>query len=413
MLKRNPWPVILQVIPELHTGGAERTTVEMAEAIRKGGGRALVVSEGGELERELSEAGGELLRFPAKAKNPAALLVNAWRIARIIQHYQVSLVHARSRAPAWSALLAARRTKRPFVTTYHGIYRQNGRLKSWYNGVMARGDAVIANSEYTAGVIRARHVLDERRLHIIPRGVDLDRFNPAHVSPQRVASLRAAWGAAPDDTIILLPGRLTRWKGQHLLIEAVARLAGTRDISNLKVVLAGDDQGRTGYSASIAALIGELRLNGVVHIGGHCRDMPAAFLAATVTVVPSLEEEGFGRVSIESQAMGCPVIAANLGALPETLGWKAAPVGSQPASASVSRLETGWLFRANDGGALAEALGQALALSPGEREATGALARRRVCANFSTRALQVHTLGVYDALLGTQLARCFKALADH
>jgi glycosyltransferase involved in cell wall biosynthesis len=179
MLKRNPWPIILQIIPELQTGGAERTTVEVAEAIRKGGGRALVLSEGGALEEELRDAGAEFLRFPAKTKNPASLIANAWRLRHIIRVNQISLVHARSRAPAWSAWLAARRTRRPFVTTYHGIYRQQGRFKAWYNGVMAKGDAVIANSEYTAGILRERHPGLSGRLHVIPRGVDLLRFNPA------------------------------------------------------------------------------------------------------------------------------------------------------------------------------------------------------------------------------------------
>jgi glycosyltransferase involved in cell wall biosynthesis len=407
MLKRNPWPVILQVIPELHTGGAERTTIEVAEAIRKAGGRALVLSEGGSLERDLAEAGGELLRFPAKTKNPAAILMNAMRMRRIIYDYQVSLVHARSRAPAWSALIAARRTGRVFVTTYHGIYGQKGRLKSWYNGVMARGDAVIANSDYTAATIRERHAIPEERLRVIPRGVDLRQFSPEAVPPERVEALRAAWGVDRGDRVILLAARLTRWKGQHLLIEAIARMNTAAPLTGVKVVLAGDDQGRDGYCASLRALIGELGLTQTVRLAGHCRDMPAAYLAADIAVVPSIEDEAFGRVSIEAQAMGCPVVASSCGALPETMGLPCAP----DLENGVVRVDSGWLFRCNDGPALAEALTQALVLTEDERREIAHRAMRRVAAAFSTAALQMRTLEVYDGLLGTQLARSFKAYA--
>src|SRR5215468_8101017 len=171
MLKRMPWPVILQIIPELSAGGAERTTIEMAEAITLGGGRALVVSAGGRLEDELAGAGGELIRFPAQTKNPAAILFNALRLARLIRLRGVSLVHARSRAPAWSGLLAARWTRRCFVTTYHGIYNQRSRFKAYYNSVMARGDAVICNSHYTAALVRERHPEATSRTGVIYRGV--------------------------------------------------------------------------------------------------------------------------------------------------------------------------------------------------------------------------------------------------
>ncbi len=176
MLKRMPWPVILQIVPELSAGGAERTTIEMAEAVTLAGGRALVVSAGGRLEEELAGAGGELIRFPAKTKNPLAILFNTARLVWLIRSSGVSLVHARSRAPAWSAFLAARRTRRCFVTTYHGIYNQSSRLKAWYNSVMARGDAVICNSQYTAKLVRERHPEAAGRVGVIYRGVDLERL---------------------------------------------------------------------------------------------------------------------------------------------------------------------------------------------------------------------------------------------
>ena len=192
MLNRNPWPVILQVIPELSTGGAERTTIEIAEAVTLGGGQALVVSSGGRLEKELADVGGELIRFPSKTKNPGLMLFNALRLSGLIRQRGVSLVHARSRAPAWSAFVATRRTKRCFVTTYHGIYNQSSRIKAYYNSVMARGDAVICNSQYTARIVRGRHPEAAERVGVIYRGLDeiLIRFGVRRIGARKGASRR-------------------------------------------------------------------------------------------------------------------------------------------------------------------------------------------------------------------------------
>ena len=255
MLKRMPWPVILQIVPELSAGGAERTAIEMAEAITLAGGRALVLSAGGRLEDELAEAGGELIRFPAKTKNPIAILFNALRLVWLIRGRGVSLVHARSRAPAWSALLAARRTRRCFVTTYHGIYNQKSRLKALYNSVMARGDAVICNSRYTANLVCERHPEAAARVGVIYRGVDLKSFDPAAVSAERVRELREQWGVPAGKRIVLLPARLTRWKGQTVLIDAAAQLFARGDYGDVVFVLAGDEQGRSSFKAELEASI--------------------------------------------------------------------------------------------------------------------------------------------------------------
>lgn len=273
-----PQPVVLQIIPTLGTGGAERTTIEVCEALAMAGGEALVASEGGRLEAELAAAGGELIRFPAGAKNPARLLANAWRLQRLIEDRGVRLVHARSRAPAWSALMAARLAKVPFVTTYHGIYNQKSAPKSWYNSVMARGDTVIANSHYTARILQARHGTPGARLRVIHRGVDLARFAPAAVSSDRIAALRTKWGVSSDARLIVLAARLTRWKGQHVAIGAAALLKDRPGFGGVVFVLAGDDQGRTGYSRELASRIAELGLSGRVLLPGHCEDMLAAFL---------------------------------------------------------------------------------------------------------------------------------------
>lgn len=390
-------PVILQIIPQLETGGAERTVIEVAEAIVKAGGVALVASEGGRLAPELAAVGGELIPFPAGTKNPAKLIINAGRLVRIIQTRGVGLVHARSRAPAWSALIAARRAKVPFVTTYHGVYNQKGALKAWYNGVMARGDVVIANSYYTAGIVRERHATPNERLTVIQRGVDLAQFDPAQVSAERVARLRAAWGVAPETRLVVQAARLTRWKGQHVIVGAAALLRDRPEFADVVFILAGDDQGRTAYTQELTSRIEALGLAGRVRLTGHCADVPAAFLTAAVGVVASVGAEAFGRASAEAQAMGCPVIVSDGGALPETLGGDGNGGGPR----------TGWTFPAGDEAALAARIEAALTLPGDIRAAMRDTARAHVAAQFAKTVLQSKTLRVYDSLLGSRLCEAF------
>ncbi len=415
MLKRMPWPVILQVIPELSAGGAERSAIEMAEAITLAGGRALVVAAGGRLEDELVAAGGELIRFPAKTKNPLAILYNAWRLKRLIRSHGVSLVHARSRAPAWSAYLAAKRTRRCFVTTYHGIYNQNSKLKAYYNGVMSRGDAVICNSQYTAKLVRERHPEAADRVGVIYRGVDLKAFDSAAVSAERVRAIREQWGVQQAKRIVLLPARLTRWKGQAVLIEAAAQLLAHGDYADTAFVLAGDEQTRSSFKAELEASIEAHGLRGRVFVPGHCGDMPAAFKAASFTVLPSIEAEAFGRSAVESQAMGCPVIASNIGAFPETVtrepGLLAHAAGGQDGGATNTACTAGpgpWLFEPGNATALCESLRHALEMDCCALEALRQRGIERVRREFSTHSLQLQSLTVYDRLLGTQLAEAFK-----
>ncbi len=392
-------PVILQIIPALDAGGAERTVVEVAEAIVRAGGAALVASEGGRLEGELAEAGSELIRFPASAKNPLTILANAHKLQRLIAERGISLVHARSRAPAWSALLAARRAGVPFVTTYHGVYNQKSALKSWYNGVMARGDIVIANSHYTADVVRARHKTPPERLRVIYRGVDLERFSPSAVAPERAAALRATWGVSPEARIVLLAARLTRWKGQHVAIGAASQLLARPEFGDVVFILAGDDQGRTAYRDELAARIAALGLTGRVLMPGHCGDMPAAFLAASLAIVTSIEPEAFGRISAEAQAMSRPVVVSEIGALPETI--------IAAGRSGIAGDATGWIVSSGDETALAARLAEAISLPVGKLAAMGEAARRHAASRFSKLALQRHTLQVYDDLLNSMLRATF------
>jgi glycosyltransferase involved in cell wall biosynthesis len=381
---------ILQIIPELEAGGAERTAVDIAAGLAAVGARALVATEGGRLVGELQAKGGVWVPFPAATKNPAAMLVNVRRLARVCHDEGAALIHARSRAPAWVGLGAARALGRPFVTTYHGSYAGRSSIKVLYNSVMARGDAVIANSHYTADLIRAAYPQAADRIRVIHRGTDFSVFSPQAVASERVEALRKAWGVAPHERIVLLAARLTGWKGQTVLVEAAARLrdAGLGDVV---YVLAGDPQGRDSYVRELDALIGARRLAGTVRRVGHCADMPAAFLAASVVAVPSTEPEAFGRSAVEAQAMGTPVVVSDLGAVPETV---LAPPAVPPHE------RTGWRLPAGDAGALAEALGAALALGATARAALGARARGHVERTFSLERMVAQTLDVYAALLG-------------
>ena len=388
-------PTILQIIPELDTGGAELSTIEIAGAIEAAGGHAIVLSEGGRLVQRLRDTGAELQFFAAAAKSPIRLLWNAHRIADIVRRDHVDLVHARSRAPAWSALLAARRTGVPFVTTYHGAYSETFAAKRLYNSVMARGDAVIANSHYTADLIRMRYGTPGARVHVIYRGLDAGEFDPDQIAPERVTALRERWRVGADTRIVLQAARLTGWKGQSVLIEAARLLKAQGTLGDTVVVLAGDAQGRSTYTASLLQAIRTAGLDGRVRLVGHVDDVAAAFWAAHVAVVASTEPEAFGRAATEAQAAGTPVIATDIGAPPETVK-------------SVQRFgadaATGWLVPPADAPRLADAIAAALALTPDERARMGARARAHVAERFSLDVMKRQTLQVYDSLLGTHLA---------
>lgn len=380
-----PHFTLLQVTPELETGGAEQTTLDVAAAVVRAGGRSIVASKGGRMAGELVRSGAALVEMPAQSKNPLTIIANAARLTQLIQQEKVSIIHARSRAPAFSALIAARTAGIPFLATYHGLYGSGGALKRWYNAIMTRGEVVIANSDFTREHVIAEHRIDPARVIAIPRGVDLAKFDPAKVAPERVAALRAAWGVAADEprVKILLAGRLTRWKGQALLIAAAARLkaAGRHDFLFL---FAGDDQGRKAYREELLAQIAAAGLEDSVKLVGHCADMPAAYLIADIVCAPSLEPEAFGRTAVEPQAMGRPVLAADHGAARET----------------VIPGETGWLVPPGDVQAWTEALAAAIDVGPRRRAQIGAAGQTRTRKLYSVEAMCEATLAVYARLAG-------------
>jgi glycosyltransferase involved in cell wall biosynthesis len=377
-------PAILQIVPSLDTGGAERTTIDIAKALVANGFRALVVSEGGRLERELAEAGGELIRMPVASKMPHTILRNASALAALIRKENVVVIHARSRAPAWSALIAARRTGIAFVTTYHGIYNARGPLKRWYNSVMARGDAVIANSEWTARHIASTYRFTPKNLTTIPRGFDLRIFHPMRIASERIQILRDAWGAKAGDRVVLLPGRLTRWKGQFVLLRALVRLRAEGRLPHaLRAVIAGDAQGRHSYARELRDTIEAEGLEDIVVLADHITDMPAAYLAADIVVSASTDPEAFGRVPAEAAAMGRAVIATDHGGARET----------------VLQGETGLLIKPNSSKAIAGALVDLLARPPAELAAMGERGRAHIATNYTVERMCAATLAVYRALI--------------
>ncbi len=380
---------ILQIVPELDAGGAERTTIDIAAALASLGARALVATEGGRLIGELQAKGGVWLPFPAATKNWLRMMVNVRKLSKLCLAENVALVHARSRAPAWVALAAARALNLPLVTTYHGAYSGVSRPKVLYNSVMARGDIVIANSHYTAGRIVEMHPFARDHIRVVHRGTDLASFSPGAVEPERVDALRRQWGVEPHQRIVLLAARLTGWKGQKVLIEA-ARLLRERGVEDVAYVLAGDAQGRDNYVRQLDKAIEAAGLAGTVRRVGHCTDMQAAFLAATIVAVPSTEPEAFGRSAVEAQAMGTPVVVSDLGAVPETV---LAPPQVPPGE------RTGWRVPAGDAVALADALQEVLSLRASARDAMAVRARAHVEAHFSLERMIADTIDVYLALL--------------
>lgn len=376
---RNRGLVVLQVLPALTTGGAERGTVQIAAALTAAGGTALVASAGGPLLHELERARATHIPLPLDKKNPFVIRANGARLARIIEKHNVDIIHVRSRAPAWSAVRAARLTGRPLVTTFHGTYNAGNPLKRRYNAVMVRGDGVIAISDFIAQHITANYDVDPTRLRVINRGVDLKLFDQMKVSSARIIQIAERLRLPDGAPVVLLPGRLTRWKGQIVFIEALAKL-GREDIC---AVIMGDDQGRHGYRNALMNLVRARGLESVVRFADHTNDMPAALMIADVVVSASTDPEAFGRVLAEAQAMGRPVIGSDHGG----------------ARGTVLPGKTGWLTPPGDAEALAAAIDKAVSLDAGARQAMAAAATAHARANFSLAVMCEKTLALYDELL--------------
>jgi glycosyltransferase involved in cell wall biosynthesis len=371
-------PAVLQVVPSLVSGGAERGTVELAGALTAAGWTSYVASGGGPLEHDILQVGAAHLTLPLASKNPLVMRRNTKALVRLIRRLGIDIVHARSRAPAWSAWSAARATGPHFVTTFHNAYDAGAALKRRYNSVMARGERVIAISHFVADHAARVYGVGPERLRVIPRGVDLDIFGPSRVHSQRIVSLARQWRLPDGAPVVMLPGRLTRWKGGLDFIAAIAAL-GRRDIYCL---LVGPVQ-RRGFRRELETAVQTRGLAGLFRIVEDCRDMPAAYMLADVVVSASSNPEGFGRVIVEAQAMGRPVVATDHGGAGETI---------------VPGV-TGWLVPARDHAALAAAIGEALSLDAGERSRFARRTTAHVAAQFTREAMCARTIAVYEELL--------------
>jgi glycosyltransferase involved in cell wall biosynthesis len=371
-------PVILQVLPELRSGGVERGTLEIAKAIIEAGGKAIVASSGGPMATSLAHFGALHVQLPLKRKDPLALLMNRIKLSMLIRQHRVDIVHARSRAPAWSAYYAAKDAGCRFMTTFHGTYGLQNEWKKKYNAIMTRGERVIAISHFIADHIQANYSMDQSRMRIIHRGVDLKLFNLQNHSLLRLVELAKEWRLPDTLPLILFPARITRWKGQDVFLRALGALPHR----NFFAVILGDDKGHEAYRSELESLITELGLEGHVRIARHTHHITEAYRLARVVVATSIEPEAFGRVVLEAQAMGKPVIATNHGGPMET----------------VIPDTTGWLVSPGNVEQLSERIECALKMPQPELEWMGEQAIHNA-ANFSLAHMAARTIDVYKELL--------------
>jgi glycosyltransferase involved in cell wall biosynthesis len=386
---------VVQVIPDLQSGGAGRGVVEVAEALIAAGHRAIVVSEGGRMEADLARIGASMVRLPVATKNPSQIVANGRRLAALARDTHADLLHAQSRAPAWSCYLAARLASIPFITTYDNSYREQHALKRLYNSGMVRGARVIALGERLAKLIEVRYGTPRERIAVVDRSVDLSVFDPARVDAARRQAVARAWGLRPGERVVLLPGRLTRRKGPYILVDAARRLheAGLKD---LVCVLAGEDQNRSRYPAELWDRVHQSNLSEVIRFAGYCPDMPAAYALADIVVSAVLPPGGPQRAMLEAQAMGLPVVVSDAGACGEVV---LAPPFVAEARA------TGFIYPAGNAAELAQTLFKVLAMGKLARTAMGARGRAFVAARFPRQAFTERMLAVYAEVAAARRGR--------
>ena len=370
---------ILQVLPHLNSGGLVSGAIEISNALQKSGHISYVASNGGRREREIIREGGKVLLLPLASKNPITIFRNIYRLSKIIQKNKIDIIHARSRAPAWSAYFAAKKMNIPFITTFHGTYSIKGKWKKKYNSVMTKGDKVIAISNFIKKHILNNYNINHQKVVTIHRGINLDTFNHLKVSDERLISFCKKFNIPEDNFVILLPGRITRWKGHKTLIEAVAML-GREDIVCLFV---GDIQGRNKYYNELNLFINKLGLINNFRIIENQIDMATVYKLADVVVSASTDPEAFGRVVAEAQAMGRPTVAVNHGGGPEII---------------INEI-TGWLFKPGDPIDLSDKIRKALDLDDIEREKIAAKAIERASLNFNNATMCFKTLETYSDLI--------------
>jgi len=372
-------PVILQVLPALESGGVERGTLEITQAISKAGMKALVASRGGALIPHVNFMGGEHVPLQVDSKNPLVMYHNARKLYQLIKTRGINILHVRSRAPAWSAYYAAKWAGIPLVTTFHGIYGTEP-FKKIYNRIMLKGAVVIAVSEFVKQHILAEYSVDPAKIRLIPRGVDFSVFDENKAIPERIISLTKSWRLPEDNVpVIFCPGRISRIKGQHLLIDALSRMKE----ENFLCIIAGNDDGHEDYRIELEEQIVASGLAGKVRIANNTGYMNEAYMLSHLVVVPSTKPESFGRVAIEAQAMGKLVIATDHGGARET----------------IVPNETGYLVPPNDPAIMADAIRYALGRDEATITAMATYAKHHVRQNFSSDLMKSRTIEVYRELL--------------
>ena len=377
---------VLQVIPKLGYGGAETGCYDIAHYLAENECGSFIATSGGELLKFVKKDKVKIIRLPVHSKNAVLIIFNALVLAIYIIFYKINIVHARSRAPAWTSYIASFLTNRVFVTTFHGTYNFKSNLKKFYNSIMLRSKLTIAGSNFIFNHINDNYneyLSKEKKLRVIFRGINIDYYNSKNISILKQEKLKKEWDLFSNNFTILLPGRLTYWKGQENFIESLNILIEDYDITNFQAIILGSDQGRKVYKKKLINLVARYNLNKKIKFVSHCEEMPLAYSLADVVVSSSIEPEAFGRVSVEAQSMGKPIIASNIGGSKETIINK----------------KTGFLYKHDDPRELAKSLNTVIQLSPEELKSMGNEGRKNIAKKFDVETMCQSNLKEYKKLI--------------
>ena len=377
---------VLQVIPKLSYGGAETGCYDFAHYLAENNCSSYIVTSSGELLKYINKKKVKVIRLPVHSKNPILILFNSLILIFIILIYNISIVHARSRAPAWSCLLATKITRRKFVTTFHGTYNFKNSLKKYYNSVMLKSDLIIAGSNFIFSHINenySNYLANYKKFLVIFRGINTDYFNPNKINQSDQKKLLSQWNIKKDKPLILLPGRLTSWKGQEMFLEALNLVNKEIQKESFYAVILGSDQGRNIYKKKLLRLIEQYRLNNQVQLFDKCELMPLAYKISDIIVSASIEPETFGRISIEAQSMEKPIIASNIGGSNET----------------IVNDKTGFLFEAGKPEELSKKIIHVLNLDESTLKFIGIEGRKNVIKKFNIEKMCFSTYSEYKKLI--------------
>ena len=377
---------VLQVIPKLGYGGAETGCYDIAHFLPENDCGSFVATSGGELLKFVKKDKVKILRLPVHSKNPLIVFFNTLALILYIIVFKINIVHARSRAPAWSCYFASLLTRRVFVTTFHGTYNFKTKLKKFYNSIMLRAKLTIAGSNFIFSHINenySEYLSKEKKLRVIFRGINVDYYNIKNISLLKQEKLKQEWNLSSNKFTILLPGRLTYWKGQEKFIESLNILIEDYNVINFQAIILGSDQGRKVYTKKLINLVERYNLNKKVKFISHCNEMPLAYSLADTVVSSSIEPEAFGRVSVEAQSMGKPIIASNIGGSKET----------------VINKKTGFLYKHDDPRELAKSLNTVIQLTQDELKSIGNEGRKNITKKFDIETMCQSNLKEYRRLI--------------